>query len=266
MFKQHFGMRLNPFDKDTEVDKLYPSRDMQELESRLKYMMESRGIFLLVGEPGSGKTTAVRKFAEHLGPSLFKTCYLPLTTLTVNDFYSALCMMLGEAPRYRKIDMFAQIQQLVQALYYEQKITPVIIIDEIHMASTGVLDDLRMLFSFRMDSANPYILILAGQPIIRNKLALNVCYPLKQRIAVKYSMTGLDENETKDYLKTRMGLAGVNADVFTPTAMVQIHKISGGYPRAINNLAVHCLMYSAAKNIETVDDEAVYQANVELSI
>jgi type II secretory pathway predicted ATPase ExeA len=266
MFKQHFGMRFNPFDKDTEVDKLYPSKDMQELESRLKYMTENRGIFLLVGEPGSGKSTAVRKFAECLGPSLFKPCYLPLTTLTVNDFYGALCTMLGESPRYRKIDMFAQIQQTIATMYREQKITPVIIIDEIHMASTAVLDDIRMLFNFNMDSENPYILVLIGQPVIRNKLALNACYPLKQRIAVKYSMTGLDENETKGYLTTRMELAGAKEGIFTPQAAVQIYKISGGCPRVVGNLAVHSLMYAAAGNLGTVDEEAVYQANVELSI
>ena len=266
MFKQHFGMRFNPFDKDMEVDKLYSSKDIRELESRLKYMMENRGIFLLVGEPGSGKSTAVRRFAENLGPSLWRSCYLPLTTLTVNDFYGALCMMLGEAPRYRKIDMFMQIQRAIGTLYREQKITPVIIIDEIHMASIAVLDDIRMLFNFKMDSENPYVLILCGQPVIRNKLALNACYPLKQRIAVKYSMAGLDDEETKDYLKTRMELAGAREDVFTPQAMEQIHKISGGCPRTINNLAIHSLMYAAAKNADIVDEEAVYQANVELSI
>jgi len=266
MFKQHFGMRFNPFDKDMEVDKLYPSKDMHELESRLKYMTENRGIFLLVGEPGYGKSTAVRKFAECLGPSLFKPCYLPLTTLTVNDFYGALCIMLGEEPKYRKIVMFSQIQRAIATLYHEQKITPVIIIDEIHMASTAVLDDIRMLFNFKMDSQNPYVLILCGQPVIRNKLAMNACYPLKQRIAVKYSMTGLDEDETKDYLLTRMELSGARADVFTPQAMEQIHKISGGCPRTINNLAIHGLMYAAAQNADTVDEEAVYQANVELSI
>jgi type II secretory pathway predicted ATPase ExeA len=259
-------MRLNPFDKDTEVDKLYPSKDLKELESRLKYMLESRGIFLLVGEPGSGKSTAVRKFAESLGPSLFKPCYLPLTTLTVGDFYGALCMMLGESPRYRKIDMFSQIQRAIKTLYHEHKITPVIIIDEIHMASSAVLDDIRMLFNFKMDSENPYILILVGQPIIRSKLAMNACYPLKQRISVKYSMTGLDEDETKGYLISRMALAGAGEGIFTPQAMIQIYKVSGGCPRIIGNLAIHSLMYADAKNLGTVDEEAVYQANVELSI
>jgi len=58
VFKQHFGMKSNPFDKEIDCSDLYAGGDLKELESRLKFMLENRGIFLLVGEPGSGKTTA----------------------------------------------------------------------------------------------------------------------------------------------------------------------------------------------------------------
>jgi type II secretory pathway predicted ATPase ExeA len=259
-------MKMNPFGKEIDSSSLFESHDSKELGSRLKYMLDNRGICLVVGEPGSGKTTTLRKFADGLAPSLYKPCCLSLTTLTVNDFYSALAFMLGEEPKYRKIDMFRQIQTLVSNLYYEQRITPVIIIDEIHMASSAILDDLRMMFNFKMDSANPFVLILAGQPMIRNKLALNLCYPLKQRISVKYSMQGLTADETSAYLESRMALAGAHADVFAPEAVANIHSSSGGYPRNINNIAIASLMYSAGKNKRTVDEEAVYQANIELAI
>jgi type II secretory pathway predicted ATPase ExeA len=69
-------------------------------------------------------------------------------------------------------------------------VTPVIILDEIQMASNDVLEDLRMIFNFNMDSQNPYILILAGQPHIRNKLALNINSALRQRITIKYVLHG----------------------------------------------------------------------------
>jgi type II secretory pathway predicted ATPase ExeA len=266
MFKQYFGMKFNPFDKEIESGLLFESRDLNEIGSRLKYMLENRGICLVVGEPGSGKTAALRKFAEGLGPSLYRPCSLSLTTLTVNDFYGALVSLLGEEPKHRKIDMFRQIQTTVSNLYYGQRITPVIIIDEIHMAQSAVLDDLRMLFNFRMDSANPFILILSGGPLIRNKLALNICYPLKQRICVKYSMRGLSPEETGAYLKSRMALAGITGDVFSEESVLNIHSSSGGYPRNINNIAIASLMYCAGKNLSVVSEEAVYQANIELAI
>lgn len=110
-------------------------------------------------------------------------------------------------------------------MYYEQRITPVIIVDEVHMAPVTVLDDLRMAFNFKIDSANPFALILSGQPPIRNKLALNSCYPLKQKITMKYSMQGFTAQETMDYLKSKMKIAGSNSEIFLSQALTAIHTV-----------------------------------------
>jgi len=264
MYRQYFGLRREPFGKDVDIKEIFLSGDIKEAESRLNYMTEAKGIFLLIGEPGVGKTVVIRRFAESLGPSIYKTCYLSLTTLTVSDFFSALVYMLGEQPRYRKIDMFRQIQNAIGELYHSQKITPVIIVDEIHMASVAILDDLRMIFNFKYDSIDPYILVLAGQMNIRNKLVLNACLPLKQRIRLKYSMQGLSEAETIQYINHRMRSVGAGDDVFMPEALAAIHAASNGFPRNINNLAAHCLMYAASNGIRTINPDVVYQASQEL--
>lgn len=266
MFRQHFELKFNPFDKEISIDKLFSSRDTKELDSRLKYILDNRGICLIVGEPGSGKSVGLRKLTDNMNRSLYKPCYLQLTTLTVKDFYQAIAMLLGEIPRHRKVQLFNQIQDSIQSLYYEQHITPVIIIDEIHMAPMSILDDLRLLFNFKMDSANPFVLILAGQPQIRNKLALNACYPLRQRITMRYSMQGLSIEETADYCISRMKIAGCASDIFTPSALEAIHTISGGIPRNINNIAITSLMYSTERKMLTVDEEAVYRANIETGV
>lgn len=93
-------------------------------------------------------------------------------------------------------------------MYYDRRITPVIVLDEIHLASNKLLEDLRLLLNFKMDSQNPYILILSGQPFIRRKLTLNVNNPLRQRITVKYFMHGLSPGEIKDYVVSRLKIAG----------------------------------------------------------
>ena len=264
MFKQFFGLTFNPFDKEIEVDKLYQSQDLKELDQRLKYMLDNRGMGLIVGEPGMGKSTCLRKFVEDTNKSLYKPCYLPLTTLTVKDFYQAICIMLGCTKRYRKVDLFYEIQAAINALYYDQRITPLFIVDEIHMASSQILDDLRILFNFKMDSANPFVLILAGQPQIRNKLMLTTSYPLKQRIVMRYTMQGLKKEECVEYLSSRMKLAGCSREVFTPNAVEAIYNISNGAPRVINNVTTAALMYSATKRTDSVDEESVFQANIEI--
>jgi len=264
MFKQHFGLKFNPFNKEISTDKLFSSNDSKELDSRLKYMLDNRGICLIVGEPGSGKSTSLRKLTDNLNNSLYKPCYLALTTLTVKEFYQAMASMLGETPSHKKFLLFQQIQNAIQNMYYEQRITPVIIVDEIHMAPITVLDDLRLLFNFKIDSANPFVLILSGQPQIRNKLALNTCYPLRQRISMRYSMQGLSLEETADYCISRIKVAGGVNEIFTPAALAAIHTISGGFLRTINNIALASLMYATARKMSNVDEEAVYQANIEM--
>jgi general secretion pathway protein A len=78
-------------------------------------------------------------------------------------------------------------------------------------------------------------------------------------------MQGLTQQETTEYLKSRMQHAGVAGDVFVPEAVQAIHEASQGFPRNINNLATHSLMYAAGKNLPAVDAESVYQAGLELT-
>lgn len=95
------------------------------------------------------------------------------------DFYRGLVSGLGEEPRSRKIDLFEQIQQEVLKLYQDKRITPVFILDEMHLTSPKFLLDLSLLFNFAMDSINPFVLVLSGLPFLINRLLLNQTKVLK---------------------------------------------------------------------------------------
>ncbi|KMY56607.1 ATP-binding protein, partial [Geobacillus stearothermophilus] len=138
-----------------------------------EYVKRTRGIGLLIGEPGAGKTFALRALKESLNPSLYHVVYFPLSTGGVMDFYRGLALGLGEEPKYRKVDLFRQIQQAIERLYHERRITPVFILDEMHLAKDAFLQDIAILFNFEMDSTNPFVLILAGLPHLQGKLRLN---------------------------------------------------------------------------------------------
>ena len=259
MFTQFFGLKYNPFGKEIDITDVYESEDMRELSSRFKYIQASRGIFLLIGEPGTGKSTALRKFTAGLNPGLYKPCYFTLSTVTVMDFYRGLLISLGETPSYKKISMFHQIQDAINSLYYEQRITPVIMLDEVQLVSSSILEDLRLLFSFKMDSENPYILVLSGQTQLRSKLQLSINAPLKQRISIKHAMCGLKKEELSDYFIKRLKAAGLSDNVFTPAAVDAIYSVSKGVPRIVNSLATASLMYACSSRKNEVDEETVYQ-------
>lgn len=266
MFTQFFGLKYNPFAKEFDISDTYESSDIKEFKSRFKYIQSSRGIFLLMGEPGTGKSTALRNITANLNPGLYKPCYFTLSTVTVMDFYRGLLIALGEIPSNKKVTMFHQIQQAISSLYHDQKVTPVIMLDEVQLVSNSILEDIRLLFSFKMDSENPFVLILAGQPQIRNKLGLSVNAPLRQRISIKHIMQGLRKEEIEDYLATRLKAAGVLENIFTPTAIEAIYSVSKGIPRLVNNLATASLMYACAKRQERLDEETVYQGQKDFDI
>jgi type II secretory pathway predicted ATPase ExeA len=266
MFKQFYGMKFNPFSKELDIENSFESHDLLEVNSRFEYIKSIRGIFVLIGEPGTGKSTALRNFVKGLNPGLYKSCYFTLATVSVADFYRGLLTELGEIPSSRKVTMFKQIQNTINSLYYNQKITPVIILDEVHMLSNSILEELRLLFSFNMDSENPYILILSGQTQLKSKLNLSINVPLKQRITVKHTMLGLKKDEVYEYLNSRMKLSGVTTTIFSKESSEAIALVSKGFPRMINKVTTATLMYAYSMKKEVIDEDCVYQGYKECEL
>ena len=259
MFKSFYSLSRNPFLKEIDTNDLFPSDNFKEVKARLDYLKKIRGIGVLVGEPGSGKTTSLRSFAHSLNPSLFKVIYF-LSTGTVMDFYRGLASGLGEQPSFRKVELFQQIQHAVLSFYHDQKITPVFILDEMQLATNKFLNDLSILFNFSMDSENPFILILAGLPYLMDKLSLNQNQSLAQRIVMRYYLTPLNKDEINKYIKHQLELAGANHPIFTPQAIEAIALRSRGLPRLINNLATNSLLMGCQLKAEAINEEIVFKA------
>jgi type II secretory pathway predicted ATPase ExeA len=267
MFTQFFGLKFNPFSKELDEKDAFMSIDAKELLSRLEYLKRTRGFFLLTADAGFGKTTLLRKFSAALNPGLFKVYYSALSSLTVMDFYRSLIIRMGDVPAYQKVNMFEQLQRLISASYYDRKITPVFILDEAQSLSGGVLEDLRMIFNFKMDSENPFITIISGNPNIRRKLQLAANQALRQRIVGNYHMAGLRRDELNDYISSRLALAGaLNNNIFSDSALESIFTSTGGAVRLINSLAAASLTCACSRNLSSVDEEIVFQADRDIEI
>jgi type II secretory pathway predicted ATPase ExeA len=194
-----------------------------------------------------------------------KVIYIPITTLTVNEFYRALCDGLGVIPAYKKVDLFKQIQESIYA-YSTKNITPVIVIDEVQFISNGILDDLRIILNFDMDSKNYCIVVLCGQPKLVLQLNRQTHEALRQRITVNYAFKGLSMDETREYISSRLKCCGVNEPIFEDSSYEFIFSSTGGCVRQINNLATMGLICGYKEKTKTINAELLLQAQNEIDI
>lgn len=260
MYKSFYSLAKEPFSKDIRPSDAFSSMDYQGALNALNYLQRSKGMGLLIGEPGAGKTFALRSFKESLNPALYHVIYFPLSTGGVMDFYRGLSYELGEEPKFRKVDVFRQIQHGIERMASERKITPVFILDEMHMAKDAFLQDIALLFNFQMDSSNPFILILAGLPHLKTRLTLNHHRPLAQRLIVKYEIQSLTKEEISSYIDHHMKMAGAKMPIFTEAAIEAIGLRSQGWPRVINRLTIDSLLFGYQLKKEQIDEEVVRMA------
>jgi len=256
-YQLFYGLSFNPFTKEIPTEHLYESGDCRQFLSRMEYFKSTHGFGLVYGEPGSGKTTALRSFCAKLNPQLFKIVYLPLSSVTVLDFYRHLAVGLGLEPRHRKVDLFHQVQEFVVNAQYQKKLTTFVIIDEAQFIQNGILNDLRLLFNFQMDSKNYAMVMLMGQPLILNKLALQVNEALRQRISISYAFKGLNKEEISLYLSSLLKVAGVTEPLFTADAVEAMAAFSNGLPRKINNLAEKSLLVGYQRKVRAIDADII---------
>lgn len=266
MFKVFYGLTYDPFVKDVDIKLHFKSQDFIQALNRLEFLKNTRGFRVLTGEAGVGKSFLLRYFANSLNPNLFKCIYIPITTLTVMDFYRALCVGLGVVPSHKKVQMFRQIQESIYTYYHSKNVTPVIIVDEAQFLKNSILDDLRIIFNFEMDSKDYSVLILAGQSPFITQLSRQPHEALRQRIVVNYCLKGLTKDESKEFVASRLKMAGCHEPVFSDSAFELLFSSTNGCLRPLCSLVRMCLISGANQKLKSIDTDIVFQAQSELNV
>lgn len=260
-----FGMEYNPFIKNNP-DELINLESHDQLVFRLRHLEETKGIGLITGEPGLGKTTTIRHWSKKLNSNLYKVIYISHTTITVMEFYRELSEKLGLCANFSKRINLRAIQDEIKRLWIEKKITPVIIVDEANCLSSAILNDIKILLNFDMDSKEPYIFLLVGQNIIRNTLNMKSHEPLVQRISMNYEMRNMSKDEAKRYLDNKLKLAGLNKELLTTAAYNEIIGAANGIPRKINQIMEKALLLIENQKLDLIDDNIALAAIDEIKI
>lgn len=260
-----YNLEFNPFLKNSK-ETVIETSEYKEALFRLNYLLQTKGFGLLTGGPGKGKTTVIRNWSKSLNPAAYKVIYISLSTLTVMDFYRHLAEGLNQEPKFRKTDNFKVIQDAIQRLVVEKRVTPIIIIDEANYLKNATLNDLKILFNFEMDSSDKAIVLLAGLPQLINTLNLNVHEPLRQRITMNYNLDGLSKEESKTYILNKLKKAGCETQVFEESALEALVNASNGVPRILNKLANQSLLIGNSDNKNMIDSEIILKAINDLEL
>ena len=252
-----FGLKRFPFDKNIKSKDILDTEPLKECSARLDYVKRRGGIMLLTGDPGVGKTLVLRHFVENLNENLFKTYYTPLSTLSRSDLLYHLNRILGLPPRLVKSIVYFQIQQALLESKEQAGKTIFLMIDEAHLLQTGPLEELRLLTNFKMDSYDPFILVLAGQSDLRRVMEFAVMEPFNQRIAIRYHMPPLSLDQSKHYITHHLKLAGAKEPIFDEKALDCVHEVSFGIPRKIGTVTEAALTYAMFDQKRTVNADIV---------
>lgn len=265
MYRKHFALTRHPFGNEIEPEDLFPSQGSQELEVRLAHLIDLRGIGLVTGDSGSGKTCSCRKVLTALHSGLYRVLYVSLSTGNVMDLYKTISWEMGLPVERSRSALHKQIKTEVSRLCGDARIKPVLVVDEAQHLRAEVLEDLRLLTNYKMDSENRLCLLLLGQTELRRRLAMAVHEALAQRIVVRYHMSALTRDELPAYLAHRLRLAGAELPLFDPAAQEALFQATSALPRKINLLAHHTLMAAALARAKTASAEHVQAALPEVT-
>jgi len=265
MYRTHFGLTRHPFAKDLAPEDLFVSAAQRELETRLNHLVDLRGIGLVTGDSGSGKTTVCRKVAQTLHTGLYKVFYVPNTTGNVMDLYKSICWELGLPVERSRSALYRVIRAEVSRLCLETHVRPILIIDEAHHLRSDVLEDLRLLTNYEMDSQSRLSLVVVGHPELRRRLGMAVHEAFNQRIVVRHHLAGFAADELAPYLGHLLHRAGCDLPLFEAPAVHVIFQATNGLPRKVNLLAHHALTAAALSRAKVVTAEHVQAALPEVS-
>ena len=267
MYTSYYGMSSNPFLKQVDTKYAYESNDYNQILYRLNYLKETRGIGLFVGEPGLGKTFALRSFINSLNKDLYKVIYISATKNSVFDFFKTIANELDiDVGACYKTDIFNRIQEEIKRLVNIERVLPIIIIDDAHNLSKEIFLEMKVLFDFEIDSKDYTVIVLSGQVNLKNELSKNIYNSLTQRIIVNYRMQGLSREETKEYMKSRLSLANVENEIFTEDALNALYSCSKSSPRRLNSLVLNSLLLGCQNNNLKIDSNIIMDAKGEMDL
>ena len=193
MYLEHFGLRHPPLGK--ELTEPWDDGALAQLAERFKWLLQSPGLGLITGEPGVGKTAALRNLTRTLNPHRYQVIYQAETDFGRIDIYRGLARALGIEPNYRRAQLWRDIKERIHELVDAKQVTPLWIIDEAQNLPAEFFRDFPAFLNFAFDSRDLISVWLVGHPALAQILERTPYAALYSRIQVRVQIKPVLERE-----------------------------------------------------------------------
>ncbi len=267
-YLEHFELQQEPFSNAPVSRFYYSSTQHQQALVRLMHVVSNmKGLAILVGDIGQGKTTLARRMLDSLPEDEYEAALLVIihSGITASWLLKRIALQLGvESPAEEKLALLGQLyQRLVQI--YESGKKAVVLIDEAQMLQTReIMEEFRGLLNLEVPERKLLSFVFFGLPEIEQNLKLDP--PLHQRVALKYRLEPFDLSSTQAYVKHRLRLAGAPRNPFQDEAVQAIHRFSRGLPRVVNTLCDNALFEAFLARQAEVDPKIVERIAADLGL
>ncbi len=267
-YLEFYRLKEQPFSIAVDNRFYYNSSQHSEALIRLRYAADTqKGLAVLVGDVGTGKTTLARRLLDELDDRYFHAGLLVVlhTSVTAEWLVRKIAMQLGvEKPANDKTELLSQLCQRLVELH-DQKKKAVVLIDEAQMLSTkALMEELRGILNIEVDNQKLLTFVLFGLEELDRCLALDG--PLRQRVAIRYELTSFTQATTEDYIRYRLQIAGATRELFSTQAMAAVFEYSRGIPRLINTICDNTLLEGFLRKKEQLEPDLIRDVAFDLKL
>jgi MSHA biogenesis protein MshM len=263
MYLQHFGLRHTPLGKDSTD--LWDDGAMAQIGQRFAWLLSSPGVGLITGEPGVGKTAALRQLTHDLNPHRHLVIYEAETDFGRLDIYRSLARALGVEPAYRRAQVWRDLKARILELVDGRQVTPVWIIDEAQNLPPEFFRDLPAFLNFAFDARDVMTIWLIGHPVLAQTLERAPYAALHSRIQVRIQLRPIIERDRFAALIAHaLKAAGCAHTLIADSGLEILRQASRGLPRQAGRILNNALRLAVPRGLNHLPDDLLQLAIAEI--